>query len=113
MSMESDAPVAAESNTISLALPNGAKVSIKEASGPKIREQDVTFATRSFSKISEIIEGIGDSLHQAKQTLKPNKMEVEFGLEIAVESGELTALLVKGGGTSHLTVKFEWGQVES
>jgi len=40
--------------------------------------------------------------------VKPDKAIVEFGVDVAVEGGGLTALLVKGKGTATLTVTLEW-----
>jgi hypothetical protein len=45
--------------------------------------------------------------------LKPHKASVEFGLEVALEAGQLTALLVKGSGTSNLKITLEWSEASS
>ena len=43
------------------------------------------------------------------QKVKPRKASVELGLEVGLESGHLTALLVKGTGTANLKLTLEWG----
>jgi hypothetical protein len=112
--MESEATEAAGTPTpVSLPgfpvkLPNG---TILRVSGPALSggtERDVADRLPKFDEVTKIIEGIGDGLHSVAIKLKPEKLTVEFGLEISVESGELTALLVKGSGTAHLTVELEW-----
>lgn len=40
----------------------------------------------------------------------PSKARVKFGIDIAVGPGQLTALLVKGGGNATLEVTLEWEQ---
>jgi hypothetical protein len=115
--METDAPAPAVPGSVTadipVVLPNGAHVRISGTLGSPTGERDVSFKMPSFEKVAQIVEGIGDSLHAVGEKLKPSKLTVEFGLEIKVESGELTALLVKGEGTSHLTVEFEWERPKS
>lgn len=72
-------------------------------------EQDIAVRLPSFEGVSDAIEGIAKSLTRTMEKVKPRKATVEFGLELAVESGKLTALLVKGSGTASLTVTLEWG----
>jgi hypothetical protein len=44
------------------------------------------------------------------EKVKPKKASVEFGLEVAVESGKLTTLLVKGASTANLKITLERGE---
>lgn len=73
-------------------------------------EEEVAFTLPSFKGITDAIEGIAESVVTTLQKVKPRKASVEFGLEIALEAGQLTALLVKGSGTSNLTITLEWGE---
>jgi len=38
---------------------------------------------------------------------------VEFGLEVALESGQLTAVLVKGSAKANLKITLEWASNSS
>ena len=38
----------------------------------------------------------------------PTRASVEFGVEVAVDAGKLTALLVNGNTTGSLKVTLEW-----
>jgi Trypsin-co-occurring domain 1 len=76
-------------------------------------EEEVAFTLPSFKEVSDAIEGIAGSMATTLQKVKPQKASVEFGLEIALEAGQLTALLVKGSGTSNLKITLEWGEVSS
>lgn len=92
-------------------------IPVKLANGTEIRvaatmlggEEDVAFKPLSFEEVTHTIEGIASSLNTALQKVKPKKASVEFGLEVAVESGALTTLLVKGTGTATLKIILEWG----
>ena len=92
-------------------------VPVKLANGTQIRvaatmlggEEDVAFKLLSFDEVTNTIEGIAGSLNAALQKVKPKKASVEFGLEVAVESGKLTSLLVNGSGTATLKITLEWG----
>lgn len=54
------------------------------------------------------IAGLSTRIAEKLGQLKAKKVEVEFGVEIGVESGELTAVLVKGTGTASLKITVEW-----
>ncbi|HCK82453.1 MAG TPA: CU044_2847 family protein [Candidatus Competibacter sp.] len=92
-------------------------IPVRLANGVQIRvaatllggNEDVAIKPLSFDEIADTIEGIAGSLNAALQKVKPKKASVEFGLEVAVESGALTALLVKGTGTATLKITLEWG----
>jgi Trypsin-co-occurring domain 1 len=42
------------------------------------------------------------------QTVKPKQATVKFGMELAIESGQLTTVIVKGSGTGNLEITLEW-----
>jgi hypothetical protein len=73
-------------------------------------DEEVAFAVPSFKHVTDAIEGIAESIVAILQKVKPRKANVEFGLEVALEAGQLTALLVKGSGTSNLKITLEWGE---
>jgi hypothetical protein len=64
----------------------------------------------SFREVTDSIEGIASAMVTTLQKVKPTYASVEFGLEIGVESGQLTALLVKGTGTANLKITLSWGE---
>ena len=76
-------------------------------------EEEVTFALPTFKEVTNAIEGIAVGVASSLQKVKPQKASVEFGLEVALEAGQLTALLVKGSGTSNLKITLEWGEPSS
>jgi len=79
-----------------------------------IGEQPVSAETRVFQQATKVIKSIAEdvagTLQNINQTVKPDKFSVKLGFQIGVESGELTALIVKGTGTANLEVTMEWGK---
>jgi len=64
---------------------------------------------RSFDGVVDSIKAITNELTAALQEVKPDRASLEFGVDIGVESGQLTALLVKGTGSATLKITLEWG----
>jgi ribosomal protein S3AE len=78
-----------------------------------IGEQDVSSSTnRAFREITDSIKSIAtelaETLKEINQSVQPDKISIKLGLEIAVESGQLTALIVKGAGKANLEITMEW-----
>ena len=73
-------------------------------------EEEVAFTLPPFQAVTDAIEGIADSVVTTLQKVKPKKASVEFGLDVALEAGQLTALLIKGTGSSNLKITLEWGE---
>lgn len=78
-----------------------------EARAPE-GDRDVSFGVMDFSGVTDAIESIAQDLQAVLVKVKPKKASVEFGLEVGVESGKLTALLVKGTGKANLKVTLTW-----
>lgn len=72
-------------------------------------EEDVAFTLPAFHEVTDAIEGIAEAVATTLKRVHPHKASVAFGLSMAMESGQLTALLVKGTGTSNLNITLEWG----
>jgi hypothetical protein len=72
-------------------------------------EQDVgALPNVSFDGVVDSIEAIARRLAGALTTVKPDKATLEFGVDIGLESGSLTALIVKGTGTATIKITLEW-----
>lgn len=61
-----------------------------------------------FRGLSDAITDIAKSMAAVIEVVKPESAEVEFGVDATLESGELTALLVKGTGTANVKVTLRW-----
>ena len=73
-------------------------------------EADVSSKLMDFQIITDTVEGIAEKLAHTLEKVQPNKASIEFSLELGVESGQLTALLVKGSGKGNLKVTLEWSK---
>lgn len=67
----------------------------------------------AFKEVTDTVEGLAKVMIGTLKKVKPRAATVEFGLQIGVESGKLTALLVKGTGSANLKITLEWGEVSS
>lgn len=98
-----------ETTVVEVTLPNGATALVRAA------QADGGGATKTalpdtfdFSEVGVTLEGLADVIKSALVRAAPDKVTVELGLEVAVKSGKLTALLVEGSGTATLGVTLEW-----
>jgi hypothetical protein len=62
----------------------------------------------SFEGVVDTIEALTDSLMNALRKAKPDKATLEFGVDIGVEAGALTSVIVKGTGTATVKITLEW-----
>src|SRR5690242_7739006 len=74
------------------------------------QEKVASHGLPSFKEVTDSIEGIAHAMVTTLQNVRPTYASVEFGLEIGIESGQLTALLVKGTGTANLKITLSWGE---
>ncbi|MEV7282498.1 CU044_2847 family protein [Streptomyces sp. NPDC093111] len=56
--------------------------------------------------LSSFAGQLGDALHQAA----PDRAVVEFGCQLGVQAGKLTALVVQGTASANLKVTLEWSK---
>ncbi|MGK7946327.1 MAG: CU044_2847 family protein [Microcystaceae cyanobacterium] len=103
--------VSQKTKTIPLKLSDGTTI---KAEVTPIGEQPVSSETRVFKKATSVIkslaEDIAETYQEINKTVKPDKLSVTLGLEIGVESGQLTTLIVKGTGKANLEITMEWGE---
>ncbi|MDX2228820.1 MAG: CU044_2847 family protein [Leptolyngbyaceae cyanobacterium bins.349] len=93
------------SETVPVQLPNGAIVKVEVS---QTGREDVGFDVKQFEPVSEAIEGVVQMIAAPIQKVKPKKATVKFGMELAIESGQLTAIIVKGSGKANLEITLEW-----
>jgi len=63
-----------------------------------------------FESVTAILVNIGRGLTAAIESLAPKKASIEFGMEISLEAGKLTALVCQGKTSANFAVKLEWEQ---
>lgn len=96
-----------QTDKIPVQLPNGKKVLVEVA---QVGPEEVAFDAQPFTEVTEALEGIVEALAIPLQKTMPDKASVKFGLELAVEAGQLTAAIVKGSGKANLEITLEWNK---
>ena len=71
-------------------------------------EEEIAPKLLSFEGISESISSLAQGLQASLSDLKPSKIKLEFGVQLSIESGQLTAVLVKSTGEGSLKIALEW-----
>lgn len=90
---------------IPVQLSNGAVIKVEVSN---LGREDVSSDTLPFDDIALALEGITTSIKKTLEKAKPRKATVKFGLEASVESGKLTAIILKGSGKANLEITLEW-----
>lgn len=68
-----------------------------------------TFGFEDFSaSLQAVSEAITESVLAGLSKLKPDRVGLEFGCEIGMKTGKLTAILVEGTAKANLKVTVEW-----
>ncbi len=93
------------SETVPVQLPNGTIIKVEVA---QTGREDVGFDVKPFEPVAEAIEGVVQMIAVPIKKVGPNKATVKFGMELAIESGQLTAVIVKGSGKANLEITLEW-----
>ena len=76
-------------------------------------KEDVGLNLKPLAEIGDTIEGIIQAVAAPIRKAQPKKATVKFGLELAMESGELTTIIVKGSGKANLEITLEWERTNS
>jgi len=72
-------------------------------------DEEVSISLFSFEDLRGPLVAIGKNISAVMEELKPKSASVEFGIEVGVEGGKLTALLVQGAGKANLKITLSWG----
>lgn len=91
---------------VTVKLPNGKDVKIEATL--LHGEEEVANKILSFESIGDVIEGIAGAVAAPLQKIQPTKASIKLALEVAVESGQLTTLIVKGSSKANLELILEW-----
>ncbi len=75
-------------------------------------EEDVAALDQvlSLEQVTSTIESLAASLCATIARVKPDKASIEFGIDLAVESGALTAMITKGSAKGNLKLSLTWEQ---
>lgn len=81
-----------------------------EVTGEIDPEEDVSALTRAvpFDSLVSSISAVSQAMTDALRRARPEEAEVTFGVDVSLESGQLTSLIVKGNGTATFTIRLLW-----
>lgn len=103
--MEDDelVPVQVQGRTVYLAVRN-----VKGQGRPPSDERPISGRVPRIDDVLEGIAGFAAKVADSMQATKASKVSVEFGCEIALESGTFIAVVGKASTKSTMTVSLEW-----
>ncbi len=81
------------------------KVEVRALGGGR---EEVGVVDAAFKDLTDSIEAIASAFGESLKRIKPKKAAVEFGIEVGIESGKLTALICKGTGKANLKITLEF-----
>lgn len=83
---------------------------IDESAGEtgEVIQGNVSAVLDHLEDVKNAIEGISQTVKSSIDKAKPSKASVQFGIELGYESGQLTAMIVKGQGKANLNITLEW-----
>jgi hypothetical protein len=97
-----------ENLTLPVVLPDGTRMFVEARAIGGVQKTSDSRVEQEFSRVLELLERVGASVSATLARLTAAKASAEFGLEIAVEGGQLTALIAKGSASTSLKVTLEW-----
>jgi hypothetical protein len=93
--------------TIAVSVGEGIVIQVEGAASDS-GEEEIANRIPSFDGFTEALSKIAVSVRAGLAHVQPSRAVVEFGVDVSLESGQLTAMMVKGSGSAHVTVTLEW-----
>ena len=100
--------MATQTQIVSVQLADGTTVKIKASVLGGYQDVVAFDKIFSFEDVANTIGSVAGSIMAILRKAQPDKASVEFGVELGIESGALTAFLVQGTGTANLHITLEW-----
>ena len=94
---------------VTVDLGDGDKLAVcaEEIGGSLVADEDIVAKLQS---VTGSIERVGRDLLAALKRAEPSKASVELHFGLAIESGQLIALVGKGKGEASITALLEWSR---
>lgn len=100
--------IMAPDTTIPVLLSNGLIIQMHISA--RAGEEDVAFKPVPLRGLAVALQGIAEDIFSGLERARLDKTSVEFGVEVALEAGQLTALVMKGSGSASFKVTMEWSR---
>jgi hypothetical protein len=93
--------------TVELTLDDGRTIAVQALD---VEPTDVVLEglTARFSDIAQTIRDISRTTRDAVAAARPTEATLEFGVDVAVKAGAVTALFANGGSKATLKVTLKW-----
>lgn len=89
-------------------LSDGSEIYIESVAMRGNGPNDVNYKLPEFNQVTSVIKRLGFDIHESVKDISPQKVTVEFGIELGIQAGKLIALIAKGEGKANLNIKLEW-----
>jgi len=66
----------------------------------------------SFTEVTDTVKHLSGAMLAILKEIKPRSGSLEFGVQVGVQSGKLTTLIVQGTATANLKITLNWGELE-
>jgi hypothetical protein len=94
-----------QTKIISVELSDGTNIRVEAT---PIGDRKMGLQTRPFNEVTTVIESLCKDIGETIQKVKPDRATIKFGIDIGMEAGKVTALLVKGSDTANIEITLEW-----
>jgi hypothetical protein len=96
-----------EFTNVELTLEDGRSITVRALD---VEPTDIAFGdlTAKFSDFADTVRDIAKITADALSTVKPSEATLEFGLDIGVKAGAVTALFASGEAKATLKVTLKW-----
>ncbi|SCL44638.1 hypothetical protein GA0070606_0382 [Micromonospora citrea] len=96
------------SRLVKVQLPSGQQIWAQVTDGPA--DVGAADALRSLSAedLRDTIEGVAQSVAAAAESVLPDQVSLEFGLELSLKTGKLTSVLAEAAGKASLKLTLTW-----
>lgn len=96
--------------SVPVALANGSIIKFQVSQAAAGRQDVASLKALPFQHVTEALQEIVGNLKETLDKVKPDKASVKFGVDLAIEAGNLTTLIVKGSGKGNLEITLEWNK---
>jgi hypothetical protein len=86
------------SRLVKVQLPTGQQIWARVTDGPTDVGAVDTLRSLSAEDLREAIEGVAQSVAEAAESVLPDQVSLEFGLELSLKTGKLTSVLAEAAG---------------
>src|SRR5437763_11781414 len=94
---------------VQVELPGGQVIGARVSSdGPSDVAGGGVLHRLDMDELRATVSGVSDTVRTALGHLRPDELQIEFGLELALKTGKLTSVLAEASGTASLKVTLGW-----